>query len=57
MKKYKFNELDKIDISLYLIYEDTEKIMREIKNDYTEDIFQSITVKEFMKYIEDRYGI
>ena len=50
----KFRELDKIDISLYLIYSEIEKIMYEIENDY-EDIFQSITVNEFRRYIKERY--
>ena len=50
----KFRELDNIDISLYLIYSEIEKIMYEIENDY-EDIFQSITVKEFRQYIKERY--
>lgn len=50
----KFRELDNIDISLYLIYSEIEKIMYEIENDY-EDIFQSITVNEFRRYIKERY--
>lgn len=50
----KFRELDEIDISLYLIYSEIEKIMYEIENDY-EDIFQSITVNEFRRYIKERY--
>lgn len=52
----KFRELDKIDISLYLIYEEIEMVMYEIEKDY-EDIFQSITVNEFKQYIKDRYGL
>lgn len=52
----KFRELDNIDISLYLIYSEIEKIMYEIENDY-EDIFQSITVNEFRRYIKERYYI
>lgn len=52
----KYSELDNIDVSLYLIYSDVKKIMREIENDY-EGIFQSITVNEFREYINYRYGI
>ena len=52
----RFSKLDKIDISLYLIYDETEKIMYEIEKDY-KDIFQSITVKEFKQYIRNRYGV
>lgn len=52
----KFNKLDKIDLLLYLIYEDTERVMYEIEKDYA-DIFQSITVKEFRQYIKHRYDI
>lgn len=48
--------LDKIDISLYLIYEEIEMVMCEIEKDY-EDIFEYITVNEFKKYVKDRYGI
>ncbi len=51
-----FAELDKIDISLYLIYESVERIMYEIEKDY-KDIFQSITAKEFRQYIRSRYGV
>lgn len=52
----RFSKLDKIDISLYLIYESIERIMYEIEKDY-KDIFQSITVKEFKQYIRNRYGV
>ncbi|MBR4589087.1 MAG: hypothetical protein IKO36_00340 [Bacteroidaceae bacterium] len=52
----RFSKLDKIDISLYLIYESIERIMYEIEKDY-KDIFQSITVKEFRQYIGYRYGV
>ena len=52
----KFRELDKIDISLYLVYEEMEIVMYEIEKDY-ENIFQSITVNEFKQYIKDRYGL
>ena len=52
----KFRELDKIDISLYLVYEEMEMVMYEIEKDY-ENIFQSITVNEFKQYIKDRYGL
>lgn len=51
-----FSELDKIDISLYLIYEETEKVMNEVKKDY-KDIFQSITAREFKQYLKERYGV
>ena len=49
-------ELDKIDVSLYLIYGSIEKIMREIEKDY-KGIFENITVEEFRKYIYRRYGL
>lgn len=52
----KFRELDKIDISSYLIYEEIEKVMYEIEKDY-EDIFEFITVNEFRKYVKDRYSL
>lgn len=52
----KYNILDEIDISLYLIYAETERIMYEIEKDY-KDIFQSITIDEFRKYIQHRYGV
>lgn len=52
----RFSKLDKIDISLYLIYAETERIMYEIEKDY-KDIFQSITIDEFRKYIQLRYGV
>lgn len=52
----RFSKLDKIDISLYLIYVETERIMYEIEKDY-KDIFQSITIDEFRKYIQHRYGV
>lgn len=52
----RFSKLDKIDISLYLIYAETERIMYEIEKDY-KDIFQSITIDEFRKYIQHRYGV
>lgn len=52
----KFRELDKIDISSYLIYEEIEKVMYEIEKDY-EDIFEFITVNEFRKYVKDRYNL
>lgn len=52
----RFSKLDKIDISLYLIYAETERIMYEIEKDY-KDIFQSITIDEFRKYIQYRYGV
>jgi len=52
----KFRELDKIDISSYLIYEEIEKVMYEIEKDY-EDIFVFITVNEFRKYVKDRYNL
>lgn len=51
-----FSKLDKIDVSPYLIYKSVERIMREIEKDY-EDIFQSITAKEFRQYIRYRYGV
>ena len=51
-----YSELDKIDVSMYLIYEDIERIMREINNDY-EGILQSMTTNEFRRYIENRYGL
>lgn len=50
----KFNTLDKIDISLYLVYADVRKIMAEIEKDH-KGIFESITVNEFRKYINIRY--
>jgi len=53
---YNFSKLDKIDISLYLIYESIERIMYEIEKDY-KDIFQSITIDEFRRYIQHRYGV
>lgn len=52
----KFHELDEIDISLYLIYEEIEKVIYEIEKDYGH-IFNSITVNEFRQYISIRYGI
>lgn len=52
----KFSELDKIDISLYLIYEEIERVMNEIEKDY-KDIFQSITTNEFREYVFNRYGV
>ena len=52
----RFSKLDKIDISLYLIYAETERIMYEIEKDY-KDIFQSITKNEFRSYIKIRYYI
>lgn len=52
----RFSKLDKIDISLYLIYDETERIMYEIEKDY-KDIFQSITIDEFRRYIQHRYGV
>ena len=51
-----YSELDKIDVSMYLIYEDIERIMCEINNDY-EGILQSMTINEFRRYIENRYGL
>lgn len=51
-----YSELDKIDVSMYLIYEDIEKIMSEINKDY-DDILQFMTINEFKKYIETRYGL
>ena len=53
----KFRNLDKIDISLYLIFEDIKKIMCEIKKDYGNEVFKSISESEFRKYIHDRYGV
>jgi len=53
---YNFSKLDKIDISLYLIYESIERIMYEIEKDY-KDIFQSITIDEFRRYIIDAKSI
>ena len=53
---HRFSELDKIDISLYLVYEEVERIMYEIEKDYI-DIFQSITRNEFRQYIRYRYGL
>lgn len=50
------NELDKIDISLYLIYDDVEKIIKEIKIDYG-NIFEHISKEEFRKYIRERYRL
>ena len=41
-----YSELDKIDVSMYLIYEDIEKIMSEINKDY-DDILQFMTINEF----------
>ena len=52
----KYALLDQIDISLYLIYDNIERIMYEIEKDY-ENIFQSITAKEFRKYIRERYSL
>ena len=52
----RFSKLDKIDISLYLIYDEIERIMYEIEKDY-KDIFQSITIREFEQYLRYRYGI
>lgn len=52
----RFSKLDKIDISLYLIYESIERIMYEIEKD-NKDIFQSITIDEFRRYIQHRYGV
>ena len=52
----KFRELDKIDISLYLIYEEIERVMNEIEKDY-KGIFQSITTNEFREYVLNRYGV
>jgi len=52
----KFRVLDKIDISLYLIYEEIERIMYEIEKDYG-DVFECITVNEFRQYIKDRYRL
>jgi hypothetical protein len=51
-----YSELDKIDVSMYLIYEDIEKIMSEINKDY-DDILQFMTINEFKKYIKTRYGL
>lgn len=50
----KLSRLDEIDISLYLIYNDIEKIMFEIKKDY-KNILQSISKEEFRDYIYNRY--
>ena len=52
----KYTQLDMIDISPYLIYEQIEKVMHELEQDY-EDIFQSITAKEFKRYIKIRYNL
>ena len=49
-------ELDKIDVSLYLIYSDTKRIMDEINADY-DDICDQISAKEFELYIRERYWI
>lgn len=51
-----FLELNKIDLSLYLIYESIEKIMFEIEKDYNY-IFTSISKEEFRDYIHTRYNI
>lgn len=52
----RYNTLDEIDISPYLIYGTIERVMYEIEKDY-EGIFQSITKNEFRRYIRIRYYI
>jgi len=52
----RYNALDEIDISPYLIYGTIERVMYEIEKDY-EGIFQSITKNEFRRYIRIRYYI
>lgn len=52
----RYNALDEIDISPYLIYGTIERVMYEIEKDY-EGIFQSITKNEFRSYIKIRYYI
>ena len=54
--KEEIRKLDMIDVSLYLIYEDTKKIMKEINFDYN-NVCKNISAKEFEQYVKERYCI
>lgn len=53
---HRYSNLDRIDVSLYLIYGNIKKIMSEIEKDYGK-VFQYITLQEFKDYINRRYNL